>query len=102
MTARLSSPQAPRIARKQWHAAQRAYDRLAHSYDRRWRYYVDATLEAVVKAVQFEGHERVLDLACGTGELERRLIARWPKLPLVGLDVSRAMLEQADTKHLPG
>jgi ubiquinone/menaquinone biosynthesis C-methylase UbiE len=77
---------------------QREYDRLAKSYDRRWRSYVDVTLHDVVEGLGFRGHERLLDIACGTGELERLLLARWPGLPVVGIDLSLEMLRQASAK----
>jgi SAM-dependent methyltransferase len=34
----------------------------------------------------------------GTGELERLLLARWPGLPVVGMDLSLEMLRQASAK----
>lgn len=74
------------------------YDRLAPQYDVRWRFYVDATLAAVVEVLELEGGERVLDLACGTGELERRLADRWPGLSIVGVDLSMEMLRVAASK----
>jgi ubiquinone/menaquinone biosynthesis C-methylase UbiE len=77
---------------------QREYDRLARSYDQRWRSYVDVTLHDVVEGVGFLGHERLLDIACGTGELERLLLARWPGLKVVGTDLSLEMLRQASAK----
>jgi ubiquinone/menaquinone biosynthesis C-methylase UbiE len=50
-----------------------AYDSLAQVYDRRWRSYIDVSLGKVVSAQFLEGNERILDVACGTGELERWL-----------------------------
>lgn len=79
-------------------AVRREYDRLAPDYDRRWRSYIEATLRSVVEAAQFDGSERILDVACGTGELERRLLARWPTLGITGADVSAKMLQQAQAK----
>jgi ubiquinone/menaquinone biosynthesis C-methylase UbiE len=81
-------------------AVRREYDGLAADYDRRWRTYVDTTLEAVVGSVHLQGQERVLDIACGTGELERLALARWPGLQIVGTDISLGMLRQALTKKL--
>ena len=77
----------------------REYDRLAPIYDRRWRSYVDVTLEAVIRSVSLQGHERLLDVACGTGELARLLFARWPSLQIVGTDISLGMLRQASVKN---
>jgi ubiquinone/menaquinone biosynthesis C-methylase UbiE len=83
-------------------AARQEYDQLASTYDRRWERYIDATLRAIMERERFQGHERVLDIACGTGELERRLLSRWPDLSIVGVDVSRRMLCQAAAKDPSG
>ena len=80
----------------------RAYESLAPSYDRRWRSYIDVSLAKVVSALPLEGNERILDVACGTGELERRLFARWPDLRLTGVDLCPKMLAQAQQKHIAG
>ena len=80
-------------------AVRRQYDRLANSYDRRWRSYVEVTLHAVADSVRFRGNERILDIACGTGELERLLLAHWPGLQIVGTDISLGMLRQASVKQ---
>ncbi len=74
------------------------YDRLAARYDRRWQPYIEATLNAVLEAVEFQGDEAVLDVPCGTGELERRLIEKWPDLCITGVDLSTGMLAQAKAK----
>ena len=42
--------------------------------------------------------KRVLDLACGTGRWSSRLLARGTG-PLIGIDFSRPMLEEANKKH---
>jgi len=74
------------------------YDRIAVNYDSRWRSYIEATLNAVLKAVRFQGDEVVLDVPCGTGELEQRLLAEWPDLRITGADISKGMLAQAMEK----
>lgn len=79
-------------------AVRQEYDSLAASYDRRWRRYVETTLRAIVDRVPFQGQERVLDIACGTGELEQLLLSRWPLLRIVGADVSQGMLQRATIK----
>jgi ubiquinone/menaquinone biosynthesis C-methylase UbiE len=82
--------------------AKMAYEALAPSYDRRWRKYIDVSLARVLSALALEGRERVLDVACGTGELERRLFARWPDLHITGIDLCPRMLAQAQAKHIAG
>ena len=57
-----------------------SYDRLAPIYDRRWHSYEEATLHAALEALSCRPGQRLLDLACGTAELERLLLAREPGL----------------------
>jgi ubiquinone/menaquinone biosynthesis C-methylase UbiE len=76
----------------------RSYDNLAPTYDTRWKKYIDATLALAIERLELAGDERVLDVACGTGELERRLLERWPTLHVTGLDVSPNMLRHAAEK----
>lgn len=78
----------------------RIYDQLAKEYDERWRFYEQVTLDAALEALSVLGTERVLDVGCGTGELERRLLARCPGLSIVGADLSMGMLLQAARKNL--
>lgn len=84
------------------HPARHEYDLLADQYDRRWKLYIDATMRLVTEAVHFHGHETVLDVPCGTGELEQRLFLRWPELNITGVDLSRNMLRRARTKDAEG
>lgn len=79
-------------------SARQEYDRIAADYDARWHPYIAATLQAVLEAVEISGREKILDVPCGTGELERRLISRWPALDITGVDLSLAMLQQARSK----
>lgn len=84
------------------HPARSAYDRLAAFYDQRWSKYVQATLEPLGASLELRGNERVLDIGCGTGELERLLLERWSALHLVGSDLSLEMLRVANGKRLAG
>lgn len=81
-------------------SANYVYDRLAPQYDARWNKYIRATLALALEPLDLAGDERVVDIACGTGELERELLARWPRLMLTGIDVSHNMLRQATDKRL--
>jgi ubiquinone/menaquinone biosynthesis C-methylase UbiE len=83
-------------------AVRREYDRLAPEYDRRWNTYIDSTLTGVLEALTLAGGERILDVACGTGELERRLLDRWPRLRVIGADLSLEMLRRAEVKPVAG
>ncbi len=76
------------------------YSRQASKYDRRWNRPIgDATLEAALAAIPRNGLGRLLDVGCGTGLLEEALMARLPKPPqVVGVDISLAMLQQAQQK----
>ncbi|HEX5442210.1 MAG TPA: class I SAM-dependent methyltransferase [Pirellulales bacterium] len=83
------------------HPVRQAYDRLADEYDTRWRRYIDASVQLALEAVELQGRERVLDLGCGTGQLEARLLARWSQLQITGVDVSPNMLCKAAATRLP-
>lgn len=76
----------------------RHYDRLAPAYDRRWAAYTQRTLGRILDAIPLRGTEEVLDVACGTGELERLLVGRFPTLTVIGVDVAPAMLAIARHK----
>jgi ubiquinone/menaquinone biosynthesis C-methylase UbiE len=84
------------------HPVLQEYDRLAPEYDRRWKHYIDSTMELVLSGLSLSGDERVLDVPCGTGELERHLLTRWPDLRIVGADLSPQMLSQARAKENVG
>jgi ubiquinone/menaquinone biosynthesis C-methylase UbiE len=74
------------------------YDNWARVYDRFWGRYIDKTLSVLLEQAAVQPGERVLDLACGTGELERRLVASVPEAGGVGMDVAPMMIEQARAK----
>jgi len=74
------------------------FGRLASSYDRRHYRYNQLTLSRALEALKLSGTERVLDIGCGTGELERLLRGRYPLATLVGVDVTPQMLAVAQEK----
>lgn len=77
---------------------QQEYSQLAATYDRRWSFYIEATLRETLQRVVIQPQDRVLDLGCGTGSLLGRLYDRFPETSLVGLDPSAEMLSVARQK----
>ena len=78
------------------------FDRIARRYDllnrvlslgldRRWR-------RRAAGALRLGAGARVLDLACGTGDLALEILRRHPDAEVTGLDPSRAMLDIARDK----
>ena len=70
------------------------YDRMNHvlslGFDRRWR---------KLAVAEVEGRpERVLDLACGTGDMAFALARRFPDAEILGVDLTPAMLDIARAK----
>ncbi|MFQ5817330.1 MAG: class I SAM-dependent methyltransferase [Terriglobia bacterium] len=72
-----------------------SYARQAPRYDRRWRYYNEATLRATMREVPWERLSQVLDVGCGTGLLEEAAQRLHPHIRIIGADISLAMLQQA-------
>jgi ubiquinone/menaquinone biosynthesis C-methylase UbiE len=75
------------------------YDRLADIYDLRWRKYILNTLTFLRDWEQIEPQDRILDVACGTGEYERLLLERNSKQQITGIDISENMLNVAKEKY---
>ena len=96
-----SSPAQSRASAGRVHAPVRhSYDDLAASYDTRWRHYIDATSALAIEAIAPDARGRALNIACGTGELERRLHDVRPQLRFTGIDLSQNMLRHAAGKQL--
>lgn len=74
------------------------YARWARNYDRRWAKYSEGVLSVVLEMLALDGSERLLDVACGTGELERRIVRRFPQQRVEGIDLSEEMLAAARSK----
>ncbi|AJD58058.1 class I SAM-dependent methyltransferase [Synechococcus elongatus] len=77
---------------------QEEYTILASSYDRRWDFYIHATIQETLKRITISSQASVLDLGCGTGSLLQQLAAQYPTVKLSGLDISAAMLAIARQK----
>lgn len=77
------------------------YGKLAADYDRRWSFYIQATLGETLRRFELRPGEHVLDVGCGTGVLLEALAASVPVAQLSGADPSPEMLEIAG-KRLGG
>lgn len=78
--------------------SQDQYNQLAQIYDRRWGRYVTNTLAFLKEWATVSPSALVLDIACGTGELERLLLEDNPAQHITGVDISEQMLIQAQQK----
>lgn len=76
-------------------AVLREYSDLAESYDRRWAFYVDATVRETLRRMTLEPADRLLDVGCGTGTLLQAISHSLPHARLAGVDPSREMLNVA-------
>jgi len=74
------------------------YARAAPRYDEKWAFYVEATTRETLRRLPMTPTSRVLDVGCGTGELLRRVRAKFPAAILAGLDPVPEMLEVARDK----
>ena len=91
-----ASEQKAEKVRSMFASIAKAYDlnNRLHSFgrDRAWR-------RKAVRLAQVKPGERVLDVACGTGELTRAFRSMTDASRVVGLDYTREMLDIARTKH---
>lgn len=77
------------------------YRKKAAQYDASWARYTVGTLRRSLAHIRWSGRERVLDIGCGTGEVERLLVPQMPDLRFAALDLSADMLQVARAKFAP-
>mgnify|MGYP002777048749 FL=1 len=74
------------------------YDQMAAKYDRRWSSYITNTLSFLQDWTQISPQDKVLDVACGTGEFEQLVLTQQPTQEIIGVDISEKMLAIARQK----
>lgn len=72
------------------------YDRTASEYDSRWSEYIRATRRETVQRLPDATPKRVVDVGCGTGAMLAHLEQHRDIPSLVGVDLSRGMLAEAN------
>ncbi len=77
------------------------YSEAAKEYDRKWSFYIEATVRETLSRLPMRADSQLLDVGCGTGEFLSRLAMQYPGAALAGIDPVPAMLEIAQGK-LPG
>lgn len=81
-------------------ALRRLYANYAPRYDRQFARYTAATLGRAIAAIDAPPRSLV-DVACGTGVLAEHVRKRWPATSIIGVDLSREMLDQAARRMPP-
>jgi ubiquinone/menaquinone biosynthesis methyltransferase len=66
---------------------------LSYGMDRGWK-------ERLIEMLGLKGHERALDLACGTGDITFSIGERLPSGDVIGLDITHKMLTIAESKRV--
>lgn len=78
------------------------YSKFAYIYEDRWKDYLTSTENALLeqlKKLKLKGRETILDAGCGTGSLLYALRTKLKhKGPVVGFDITPAMLDLAEAK----
>jgi ubiquinone/menaquinone biosynthesis C-methylase UbiE len=77
------------------------YSKLAPVYDRRWSRYIEATIGNTLRRLPLAGHERIIDVGCGTGVLLERLAEAHPTGLLAGVEPVKAMRDRARSRLPP-
>lgn len=74
------------------------YNRIAREYDNRWAFYIRATAQETLYALNLTGCEDILDVGCGTGSLLHTILDIYSGVRLTGIDLSIEMLNVAREK----
>lgn len=79
-----------------WNLYARAYDTINKTVP-----YLEM-LEEVMEKMGLAPGQRILDVGCGTGNLERKILDAQPTNEIIGIDIAEKMLEKARNKFKKG
>jgi ubiquinone/menaquinone biosynthesis C-methylase UbiE len=68
------------------------YNNLAKVYEKRWRNYLVNTSKEIIKNLNLKSNLKILDVACGTGFLIKKLLETNSKIEITGIDISKEMI----------
>lgn len=71
------------------------YTGIAQIYDDKWKKYLAATEDMLLKQLKLKGKETIIDAGCGTGSLLCKICEKH-KGRLIGFDITPAMLDLAE------
>ncbi|PIN78263.1 hypothetical protein COV16_06195 [Candidatus Woesearchaeota archaeon CG10_big_fil_rev_8_21_14_0_10_34_8] len=75
------------------------YTSIAHIYDERWKKYLKATEDILLKQLKLKGRETIIDAGCGTGSLICNIQENYKyKGKIIGFDITPAMLDIAELR----
>lgn len=74
------------------------YDLVAKLYDWVLLDYTRLTIRHALKIAELQDHAAILDIGCGTGPLEAKLLPRLPNIQVDACDLSQGMITQAEQK----
>ena len=78
-----------------------SYDRIAPEYDTNWQSRLRPVTDTLLAHLPPAGPGTILDLGCGTGYTTAWLAERQPPSPIIAVDSSPGMLEQARARIPP-
>ncbi len=76
----------------------KTFNIIAEGYDNPNMWFFDDSANYIASLLNLEGHERVLDVATGTGNVAIALATKLPEGHVIGIDFSEGMLSQAKRK----
>ncbi|MFZ6035907.1 MAG: class I SAM-dependent methyltransferase [Patescibacteria group bacterium] len=85
------------------HPSKKHFNAWARHYDRDYiwgRYFKEGYARTINIIESFNGYKsKILDIGCGTGELEKILVGKFPEINIIAIDFAERMVEIAKKKN---